>query len=59
MAQVWEVLRRLRKAGLNLDLKKCAFAVKEVKYLGYIVEAGGPDPPRPREASGDPRMGGA
>jgi hypothetical protein len=47
MRKVREVLRRLRDAGLNLDLKKCAFAVKEVKYLGYIVEAGvcvRPDP---------------
>lgn len=40
MAKVREVLRRLAKAGLNLDLDKCAFAVKEVKYLGYIIRAG-------------------
>ncbi|AEO70634.1 uncharacterized protein THITE_2056304, partial [Thermothielavioides terrestris NRRL 8126] len=25
--------------SLNLDLKKYIFVVKEVKYLGYIVEA--------------------
>ncbi|SPQ25249.1 0e75fe52-b737-4f46-892e-e2affb330725 [Thermothielavioides terrestris] len=37
--KVRKVLRRLRDTGLNLDLKKCTFAVKEVKYLGYIVEA--------------------
>lgn len=45
--RVREVLHRLQDAGLNLDLKKCAFAVKEVKYLGYIIEAGAqvrPDP---------------
>lgn len=40
MTKVKEVLKRLSKAGLNLDLKKCEFAVKEVKYLGFIVEAG-------------------
>ncbi|KYK53947.1 uncharacterized protein DCS_05896 [Drechmeria coniospora] len=34
------VLQRLREVGLYLDLDKCAFAVKEVKYLGYIVQAG-------------------
>ncbi|AEO71095.1 uncharacterized protein THITE_2060367, partial [Thermothielavioides terrestris NRRL 8126] len=26
--------------SLNLDLKKCIFAIKEVKYLGYIIEVG-------------------
>jgi hypothetical protein len=47
LRRVREVLRRLGEAGLNLDLKKCAFAVKEVKYLGYVIEAGAqvrPDP---------------
>ncbi|AEO68436.1 uncharacterized protein THITE_52411, partial [Thermothielavioides terrestris NRRL 8126] len=29
---------RLRDIGLNLDLKKYIFIVKEVKYLGYIIE---------------------
>jgi transposase InsO family protein len=47
MARVQMVLDRLWKAGLHIDLKKCAFATKEVKYLGYIVTAGEqvrPDP---------------
>ncbi|AEO68852.1 uncharacterized protein THITE_43819, partial [Thermothielavioides terrestris NRRL 8126] len=35
-----EVLYRLRDIGLNLDLKKYAFIVKEVKYLEYIIEIG-------------------
>ncbi|AEO67996.1 uncharacterized protein THITE_51375, partial [Thermothielavioides terrestris NRRL 8126] len=35
-----KVFRRLRDIGLNLDLKKYTFIVKEVKYLGYIVEVG-------------------
>jgi len=39
MDKVREVLRRLRDAGLNLDLEKSAFAVTEVKYLGYIITA--------------------
>lgn len=34
------VLKRLKAAGLRLDLKKCEFAVKEVKYLGFIIAAG-------------------
>ncbi|AEO68311.1 uncharacterized protein THITE_52113, partial [Thermothielavioides terrestris NRRL 8126] len=29
---------RLRDIGLNLDLKKYIFVIKEVKYLGYIVK---------------------
>ena len=40
MDKVKEVLRRLRAAGLNLDLKKCDFAVTQTRYLGYIVMAG-------------------
>ncbi|AEO70703.1 uncharacterized protein THITE_2057946, partial [Thermothielavioides terrestris NRRL 8126] len=37
--KVYKVLQRLRDIGLNLDLKKYIFIVKEVKYLGYIIEA--------------------
>lgn len=40
MKKVREVLRRLQAAGLNLDRDKCEFAVKQVKYLGFIVEVG-------------------
>ena len=40
MDKVKEVLRRLRAAGLNLDLKKCDFAVTQTRYLGYLVMAG-------------------
>jgi transposase InsO family protein len=40
MAKVQEVLQRLLSAGLNLDLKKCEFAVQKTKYLGYIIECG-------------------
>ena len=31
------VLEKLRKAGLYLDIKKCEFKVKIVKYLGLII----------------------
>ena len=40
MRKVRRVLSLLREAGLYADLKKCRFATKEVRYLGYIVEAG-------------------
>jgi hypothetical protein len=33
------VLRNLADAGLHLDPVKSAFAIKEVKYLGFIVRA--------------------
>ncbi|KAI0999983.1 hypothetical protein K3495_g8215 [Podosphaera aphanis] len=34
------VLKRLMEAGLYLDIEKCEFAVKSVKYLGFIIQAG-------------------
>ena len=40
MEKVRRVLRALAKAGLHLDPLKCAFATKEVKYLGFIIQAG-------------------
>jgi predicted aspartyl protease len=36
---VRKVLVRLREAGLQVDIDKCEFEVKSVKYLGFIVEA--------------------
>lgn len=37
---VRQILRKFDKAGLFLDLDKCNFLCKEVKYLGFIVIAG-------------------
>ena len=34
------MLARLRKASLNLDIKKCVFIIKEVKYLRFIIYIG-------------------
>lgn len=37
---VAKVLERLRQAGLQLDIDKCDFEVQNVKYLGFMLEAG-------------------
>ena len=37
---VREILGKLEKAGLYLDISKCDFLCKEVKYLGFIIRAG-------------------
>jgi hypothetical protein len=34
------VFRRLEKAGLNVNRKKCIFAADEVKFLGFVVGNG-------------------
>jgi len=41
-----EVLQRLRKHNLKLQVEKCAFLRKEVTYLGHIISEDGilPDP---------------
>ena len=39
--QVLKVLHRLRERGLQLDINKCKFGVKEVKYLGLIISTEG------------------
>jgi hypothetical protein len=40
-AHVEKVLQRLRKAGLQADIKKSEFSVKRTKYLGFIVSTDG------------------
>ncbi|KAI0994789.1 hypothetical protein K3495_g13393, partial [Podosphaera aphanis] len=37
---VQSILEKLDKAGLYLDIDKCDFLCKQVKYLGFIVRAG-------------------
>lgn len=39
LKKVDQVLERLTNAGLKLDLKKCEFVVKQVKYLGFVITA--------------------
>jgi hypothetical protein len=34
------VMKRLQDAGLQIDIDKCDFEAKSVKYLGFIVEVG-------------------
>lgn len=38
--KVCKVLEQLREAGLQLDISKCEFEAKTVKYLGYVITAG-------------------
>src|SRR5436305_11067879 len=38
---VRKVLLRLRKAGLQADIKKCEFNVTYTKYLGFVISTNG------------------
>ena len=38
---VTKVLERLRKAGLQADIKKCEFSVTRTKYLRFIISTNG------------------
>ena len=38
--KVYKVVACLREAGLYLDIDKCKFAAKKVKYLGFIISIG-------------------
>ena len=40
-SHVKKVLERLRKAGLQADIKKSEFSVKKTKYLGFIISTDG------------------
>ena len=35
------MLLRLRKAGLQADIKKCEFSVTRTKYLGFVISTDG------------------
>ena len=37
---VQKTLTKLSEVGLYLDISKCEFECKEIKYLGFIVWAG-------------------
>ena len=41
LANLTRVLDRIRRAGLKLKPKKCAFAQAEVLYLGHVVSSEG------------------
>ena len=34
---VQQIFQKLQKAGLQLDIDKCEFFIKEIKYLGLII----------------------
>ena len=36
-----KVLERLRNIGLQADIKKCEFRVKQIKYLRFIISTEG------------------
>jgi hypothetical protein len=37
--QMVRIMKKLRDAGLQLDINKCEFEQKKVKYLGYIINS--------------------
>ena len=37
MNHVQQMFQKLQKAGLQLEIDKCEFFVKKVKYLGLII----------------------
>ena len=41
--RLWEVLRRLHKAGFTINLTKCLFGVPEMTFFGYKVSRDGVD----------------
>ena len=40
MKHLYEILTVLRNSGMSLNLKKCFFFTKSIKYLGHIVRPG-------------------
>ena len=44
LARVKHVLGRLENAGLKLRMDKCAFKVRQVAYLGYVIDSTGIHP---------------
>ncbi len=56
---VRKVLERLRKAGLQADVKKCEFGVTRTKYLGFIVSTSGIEVDQAKISVGYSRLGRA
>jgi hypothetical protein len=44
LEKLGEVLRRLREAGLKVNVAKSFFCTHEIEYLGYILTRGGIKP---------------
>ena len=46
LQHIEEVFKRLKQAGLKLRPNKCKFALRQIKYLGHIINSDGimPDP---------------
>ena len=70
MINLKETLNLLSGAGLKLNLEKCNFCVRKIKYLGFIISSEGisPDPdkvkainemPPPKDVTGVRRLLGA
>ena len=39
--KVTQIVRKLSKARVHLDINKSKYLVKKIKYLRYIIKAGG------------------
>lgn len=39
-SKINKILQRLREVGLQIDIDKCEFEIKSIKYLSFIIEAG-------------------
>src|SRR5699024_8220987 len=45
-ANLWRVLERIEEYGFRIRPEKCSFGMKQIKYLGFILDKNGrrPDP---------------
>ena len=44
LANLNQVLNRLKTAGLTIQKAKCTFAMKSIEYLGHIIDSAGLHP---------------
>lgn len=49
-----QLFKRLKAFGLKVNLEKCAFMEKSIKYLGFIIDSAGrrPDPEKTKAIAG-------